>query len=226
MDLFDFDCDYKVTSSKKLVSNLKEKYKFNKDLITHFLYDIAKEKGKDGLYHGNNFDIFIDSEKLLRNGIIVDYFIDRDGIGHYTYDKQFYTEVRKIIEILFSEVEFSMHDVLEGSYNNPKLYPLVQEKYDAAGFDKRHYKFINAEEVKQILDFDFREIHGFNALSDEEKILAEKLICNFINGWGLEYRETDSMHPVLIVNERDNKRFKIVFKPNNYSYLAYNGEIH
>ena len=124
MDLIDYDCDYEVTSSKELVTNLKEKYKFNKDLITHFLYDIAKGKGKDCLCHGNNFDISIDSEKLLRNGVIVDYFIDRDDIGHYTYDKQFYMDSLQLEESEYNLIRFPQRGVC--------LYKCGIERYNLA----------------------------------------------------------------------------------------------
>ena len=106
-----------------------------------------------------------------------------------------------------------------------KVYPLVLEKYVAAGLDRYDNRLASSEDILKILGFDFAKIKGFKVLSDEEKVLAEEMFCKLVNGYGLEYRETDMMYPVEIINEKAKRRFKLGFKAKNFSYLHYSGMI-
>lgn len=99
-------------------------------------------------------------------------------------------------------------------------YKEIEEKYIKANIEG-HYKFENALEVKEILGYDFRTMRGFKELSLEDKILAERLICNYINGYGLQARE--EIRPTSI--KRDVRKFIVKFKNKNYSYLYDNGSV-
>ncbi|MBB6622551.1 hypothetical protein H7E67_03825 [Clostridium gasigenes] len=100
-------------------------------------------------------------------------------------------------------------------------YADIQNKYINIELDKQNYKFSNAIDVKKILGYDFRSMRGFKKLSDEHRILAEGLICNYINGHGLEARE--GIRPTNIKREIGN--FKVTFEDKGYSYLFDNGSI-
>lgn len=84
-----------------------------------------------------------------------------------------------------------------------------------------HYKFQNADEVEKVFGWDFRTIRGFENLSDNDKELAEWLICNYLNGWGLASRH--EQRPKSI--KRESNRFKVTFKDKEYSYLYFNESI-
>lgn len=99
-------------------------------------------------------------------------------------------------------------------------YRDIENKYIKAKI-KGHYRFTDALEVKEVLGYDFRAIRGFNDLSDDDKTLAEKLICNFINGNGLEARER--IIPTKITRERG--KFTVTFSDKRYSYLYDSGTI-
>lgn len=99
-------------------------------------------------------------------------------------------------------------------------YYEIEDKYIKAGI-KGHYRFRNALEVKKVLGYDFRTMRGFKALSDEDKALAERLICGYINGHGLKARE--EIRPTSI--KREHGKFKVVFKDKEYSYLYDDGSI-
>jgi len=98
-------------------------------------------------------------------------------------------------------------------------YKKIEDKYIKAEI-KGHYKFQNALEVKKVLGYDFRTIRGFKTLSLKDKELAEKLICNFINGHGLEARE--NLRPTKIKREIGN--FTVHYG-ESYSYLYDSGSI-
>ncbi|SDO75669.1 hypothetical protein [Clostridium gasigenes] len=83
------------------------------------------------------------------------------------------------------------------------------------------YRFRNAEEVKDVFGWDFRSIRGMKELSEADEELAEKLICNYLNGWGLGQRH--EQRPMSI--KKESKWFKVTFKDNGYSYLYFNGSI-
>lgn len=99
-------------------------------------------------------------------------------------------------------------------------YNEIEAKYVDAKI-KGHYRFSNALEVKKVLGYDFRTMRGFKELSDEHKRLAEKLICNFINGHGLEARE--EIRPTSI--KREPGKFRVSFKDKDHSYLYDDGSI-
>lgn len=96
----------------------------------------------------------------------------------------------------------------------------IEEKYIKAGI-RGHYLFRNAEEVKAILGYDFRTIRGFKNLSLKDTVLAEKLICNFINGHGLKAREEIR----LVSIKRETRKFILKFKDKSYSYLYNDGSV-
>lgn len=90
-------------------------------------------------------------------------------------------------------------------------------KYNIQG----QYRFLNADEVSKVFGWDFRTIRGFKSLNDDEKLLAETLICNYLNGWGLAFRH--EQRPKSI--KKKEKYFKVTFINNKYSYLYFNGDI-
>lgn len=89
-------------------------------------------------------------------------------------------------------------------------------KYNVPG----HYKFQNADQVKQVFGWDFRTIRGFKNLSEEDKELAEHLICNYLNGFGLGSRH--KQRPTAI--KKEPRWFKVNFK-DGYSHLYFDGSI-
>ena len=99
-------------------------------------------------------------------------------------------------------------------------YKKIENKYINAEI-KGHYKFANAIEVEKVLGYDFRTIRGFKELSLSDQALAERLICNFLNGHGLEARE--KIRPAKIKRERG--KFTVTFKDKRYSYLYDSGSI-
>lgn len=99
-------------------------------------------------------------------------------------------------------------------------YEEIENKYIEAEI-KGHYSFENAVEVKKVLGYDFRTMRGFKVLTEDDKVLAEKLICNYINGWGLAARE--SIKPSGII--REPKKFIVRFKDKGFSYLYDNGSV-
>ncbi|WP_291636479.1 hypothetical protein [Clostridium sp.] len=102
-------------------------------------------------------------------------------------------------------------------------YNKIESKYIKADI-KGHYKFVNALEVKKVLKYDFRTMRGFKILSPEHKKLAEILICSFINGHGLEPRE--SLRPTSIKRERG--KFTVHYKhydSQGFSYLYDSGSV-
>jgi hypothetical protein len=99
-------------------------------------------------------------------------------------------------------------------------YKEIENKYVKAQLNV-NYKLNNALEVKKVLGYDFRTMRGFKALTDEDKALAERLICIYINGYGLAARE--SIRPISIKRERG--KFMVTFKDKEYSYLYDNGTI-
>lgn len=111
---------------------------------------------------------------------------------------------------------------------NKLSYNEIEEKYIAAGI-QGNYRFRNAEEVKCVFGWDFRTIRGMKKLTREQQQLAEKLICEFLNGWGLGCRH--NKRPTSIKVENNRKRFIVNFKKqpgetwSQYSYLFFNGSI-
>ncbi|MBY6838771.1 hypothetical protein [Clostridium botulinum] len=101
-------------------------------------------------------------------------------------------------------------------------YKDIEEKYINAKI-KSHYWFESALEVKSVLGYDFRTMRGFKNLSLEHQKLAEKLICSFINGHGLEARE--GIRPTSIKREEILNGFRVNFKNKPFSYLYDNGSV-
>ncbi|MDM0455988.1 hypothetical protein QTH16_15255 [Clostridium perfringens] len=100
-------------------------------------------------------------------------------------------------------------------------YEEIEERYIKFNIPG-HYQFKNAEQVKQVFGWDFRTCRGFKNLSEEDKELAEYLICNYLNGFGLGSRH--KQRPTGIKKEEDRQRFVVNFK-DGYSYLYFNGSI-
>lgn len=98
-------------------------------------------------------------------------------------------------------------------------YNEIQDKYNKANIT--NYKFKNALQVKGILGYDFRTIRGFKALCEGDKALAEFLICNYLNSWGLETREKIRLLSII----RYRNRFKVTFKDRGFSYLCDDGTV-
>lgn len=101
-------------------------------------------------------------------------------------------------------------------------YKEIEENYIKAEI-KGNYKFQNALEVEKVLGYDLRTIKGFKDLSAEHQLLAERLICGFLNGHGLETRE--GIRPISIERKIQLRGFKVTFKEKRYSYLYDNGSI-
>ena len=102
-------------------------------------------------------------------------------------------------------------------------YNKIENKYIKTDI-KGHYLFENALEVKAVLGYDFRTIRGFKDLSIEHKALAERLVCKFINGHGLESRK--SLRPTSIKRERG--KFTVHYKhydSQGFSYLMDSGSV-
>jgi len=97
-------------------------------------------------------------------------------------------------------------------------YNEIANKYIKAGINS--YQFANALEVKKVLGYDFRTIRGFKILSDVDKEKAEKLICRFLNGHGLEARE--GIRPTKI--KRESGKFTLHYG-EKYSYLYDGGSV-
>lgn len=98
-------------------------------------------------------------------------------------------------------------------------YKEIEQRYIDANI-QGHYQFKNAEEVEKVFGWDFRKIQGFENLSMEQQELAEKLICSYLNGWGLSTRH--EQRPTSIKLEGDKFRLNTI---KGYSYLYKDGSI-
>lgn len=111
---------------------------------------------------------------------------------------------------------------------NKLNYEEIEQLYIKADITGE-YKFQNAAEVKKVFGWNFLTIRGMKDLSEEQQQLAEKLICNYLNGFGLGSRH--NKRPISIKAELSNRRFKVNFKKqigetwSQYSYLYFNGSI-
>lgn len=99
-------------------------------------------------------------------------------------------------------------------------YKEIEERYKKYKIPG-HYQFENAEQVKKVFGWDFRTIRGMKNLTNEDKELAEILICRYLNGWGLASRH--KQRPRSIVKLRDC--YKVTFIYKGYSYLYFNGTV-
>lgn len=98
---------------------------------------------------------------------------------------------------------------------------LLKEKYVKANIEEP-YKFTNVLEVKKVLGYDLTTISGYKSLTEKDKAIAEKLICKFINGFGLEERE--KIIPTKIT-KIVLQGFKLELKDRDFSYLYLNGTV-
>lgn len=100
-------------------------------------------------------------------------------------------------------------------------YQEIEERYIKFNIPG-HYKFQDAEQVKNVLGWDFRTMRGFKDLIEEDQKLAEHLICNYLNSFGIGGRH--KQRPTSIKKEGARQRFKVNFK-DGYSYLYFCGTI-
>ena len=98
-------------------------------------------------------------------------------------------------------------------------YNKIEDKYIKAEI-KGHYKFENAAEVKEVLGYDILKTWGMKALSLEDRILAEKLMCNFLNGFGLAARDKIKITKI----KREPGKF-VLQQDDGYSYLYDDGTV-
>lgn len=140
-------------------------------------------------------------------------------------------EVQMLMELLNHEIAkggnetviCNLEDLLNKVESTGKLtYNEIEDKYIKAEV-QGHYRFANASEVKAVLGYDLKKIRGFKALSDEDKILSERLMCNFINGHGLEARE----RLIITKVKREKGKFTTYYGEDgkSYSYLFDSGSI-
>ncbi|MDY6058707.1 hypothetical protein ACV3VG_13955 [Clostridium perfringens] len=100
-------------------------------------------------------------------------------------------------------------------------YEEIEERYIKFNIPG-HYQFQNAEQVKQVFGWDFRTMRGFKDLTEEDQKLAEHLVCNYLNSFGIGGRH--KQRPTGIKREGARQRFKVNFK-DGYSYLYFCGTI-
>lgn len=104
-------------------------------------------------------------------------------------------------------------------------YPLVKIAYELHGLTS--FKFRTASDVKHVLRFIISDTPGFSELSEEDQVRAESLIINFLNGWGLEARDT--IYPAGIEWDKEYKAFKFYYSIYGeepcYSWLFLNGKV-
>ena len=102
-------------------------------------------------------------------------------------------------------------------------YELIEKKYLENNI--LDFKFKTADEVKKILEFDFRTCRGFKNLSEEHKQKAEILICNYLNRWGLETRLEKRPTSIKYCVENKIEYFKLNIKNGGYVKLLFTGEV-
>jgi hypothetical protein len=100
-------------------------------------------------------------------------------------------------------------------------YNLIEEKYKANNICD--FRFRNVQQISAVIGYEFCKIKGYEKLGDEEKELAEMLMCTFLNGFGLKARERQI--PKSIITENSRQRFKVTFKDKTYSYFYFDGNI-
>ena len=109
---------------------------------------------------------------------------------------------------------------------NVLSYPEVQFAYQLNGMGDS-LKFRTVEDVKKVLRWDVIDIPGFDAFSPETQERAARLIIRFLNGWGLEARDT--IYPAGIKWDTEYKAFKFYYSvyggEPGYSYLFLNGTV-
>lgn len=104
-------------------------------------------------------------------------------------------------------------------------YPQVKIAYELHGLAS--FKFRTASDVKHVLRFSISDTPGFSELSEEDQECAEKLVINFLNGWGLEARDT--IYPASIEWDKEYKAFKLYYSIYGeepcYSLLFLDGSV-
>lgn len=103
---------------------------------------------------------------------------------------------------------------------NKMSYQEIEQRYIDYNI-QGHYRFINADEVEAVFGWDFRTIRGYKDLTPSQKEIAEILICNYLNGFGLKSRHTQRPSAIKV----EGKKFKLSIKSGGYSYLYLDGTI-
>lgn len=96
----------------------------------------------------------------------------------------------------------------------------VLEKYEEAKLLKKTY-FSNPVEVLNVLGIDLYKIEGLGSLHQEEIDFIIQVIIKYLNGWGLEYRET--IDPVKIEWTPNKNVYRLTFSDNRYIFINRNG---
>lgn len=124
-----------------------------------------------------------------------------------------------------NEKRRSLNEILK-LRKNVLSYPEVKFAYQLNGMGDS-LKFRTVEDVKNVLRWDVMDTPGFDAFSPETQERAERLIISFLNGWGLEARDT--IYPSSIEWDEEYKAFKFYYsvygREPGYSYLFLNGTV-
>lgn len=102
----------------------------------------------------------------------------------------------------------------------PLMYPEVMEKYERANLPGITM-FENPSEVLEVLGVDLYKIKGVDALLEKDRVIVINTILKYLNGWGLEYRET--INPRSIEWVESKNVFKLTFTNKRYLYLNKEG---
>lgn len=103
-------------------------------------------------------------------------------------------------------------------------YIKMIKRYEEVGLnDNVGYKLQNAAQIHHVYGWDITKIKGMERFTDRTKEHAERLIVNYINGWGLQARA--NQEPNRIKLENFSQRFVVYFKKGSYSYLYFNGSV-
>ena len=106
----------------------------------------------------------------------------------------------------------------------PAEYEEMIKRYEEVGLtDDTGFKLSSVEQVKHIYGWDITKVKGMERFTDRTKEYAERLMLNYINGWGLQARA--NQEPKSIKLDNKNQRFVVHFKKDSFSYLYFNGAI-
>lgn len=106
-----------------------------------------------------------------------------------------------------------------------RMYPEVEKPYIEHDI-KGSYLFQTEDEVNRVLGIEIKKTKGFWNLPDDKRVMFILLFIRFLNGFGLEFRDT--VWPISVIDISERKFFKFTYKRNNgkgYVYLYYNGVI-
>lgn len=67
----------------------------------------------------------------------------------------------------------------------------------------KDFKLRNTDDLMKTHGIDFKAVAGYNRLDDLNKLLYEKFILNFFNGWGLDTRATLIPKGVFYVEDKN-----------------------